>query len=109
AQAEAPKKPPKLLPALAKNTPLKNPTPTPAKPKDPAKKEEPPQQQPVKFVRKAPGKPLAKLTAAQLDDLMEQYVGGIQNSQPISDEAFPRRLTLDMLGREPKREEMEAF
>ena len=109
AQAEAPKKLPKLLPALAKNTPPKNPTPTPAKPKDPAKKEEPPQQQPVKFVRKAPGKPIAKLTAAQLDDLMEQYVGGIQNSQPISDEAYLRRLTLDLLGRQPKREEMEAF
>jgi Protein of unknown function (DUF1549)/Protein of unknown function (DUF1553) len=109
AQAEAPQKPPKLLPALAKNTPLKTPNPTPVKPNDAPKKEEPPQQQPVKFVRKAPGKPLAKLTPVQLDELMEQYVGGIQNSQPISDEAFLRRITLDLLGRQPKRKEMEAF
>ena len=106
AQAEAPKKPPKLLPALAKNTPK---TAAPAKPKDPAKKEEPPQQQPVKFVRKAPTKPLAKLTSAQLDELMEQYVGGIKESQPISDEAFLRRITLDLLGRQPKLLEMDAF
>ncbi|MBC7852599.1 MAG: DUF1549 domain-containing protein [Pirellulaceae bacterium] len=110
AQAEAPKKPPKLLPALAKNTsPLKKPNPTPAKPKEGAKKEEPPQQQPVKFVRKSPAKPLAKLTPAQLDELMEQHVGGIQNSQPISEEAFLRRLSLDLLGRQPKREEMGLF
>ncbi|MCE9525836.1 MAG: DUF1549 domain-containing protein [Planctomycetales bacterium] len=108
AQDDAPKKPPKLLPALAKNTP-KTPNPTPAKPKDPAKKEEPPQQQPEKFVRKAPGKPLAKLTPAQLDELMEQHVGGIKNSQPISDEAFLRRVTLDLLGRQPKLPEMDSF
>jgi hypothetical protein len=108
AQAEAPKKPPKLLPVLAKNTP-KTPNPTPTKPKDPAKKEEPPQQQPAKFVRKAPAKPLAKLSPQQLDELMEQYVGGIKNSQPISDEAFLRRVTLDLVGRQPKREEMETF
>ena len=109
AQAEAPQKPPKLLPALVKSTPVKTPNPTPAKPKEGAKKEEPPQQQPAKFVRKAPGKSLAKLTAAQLDDLMEQYVGGIKESQPISDEAFLRRITLDLIGRQPKREEMETF
>ncbi|MFN0020467.1 MAG: DUF1549 domain-containing protein [Pirellulaceae bacterium] len=106
AQAEAPKKPPKLLPALAKNTPK---SPTPVKPKDPAKKEEPPQQQPAKFVRKAPTKPLTKLTPAQLDELMEQHVGGIKESPPISDEAFLRRITLDLLGRQPKLPEMDAF
>ncbi len=107
AQAEAPQKPPKLLPALAKNTPPK--TPVPAKPKEGTKKEEPPQQQPVQFVRKTPAKPVAKLTPSQLDELMEQYVGGIQNSQPISDEAFLRRVTLDLIGRQPKLPEMDAF
>lgn len=107
AQAEAPQKPPKLLPALAKNTPPK--TPVPAKPKEGTKKEEPPQQQPVQFVRKTPAKPVAKLTPSQLDELMEQYVGGIKNSQPISDEAFLRRVTLDLIGRQPKLPEMDAF
>lgn len=107
AQVEAPQKPPKLLPALAKNLPPK--TPVPAKPKEGAKKEEPPQQQPVQFVRKAPAKPVAKLTPPQLDELMEQYVGGIKNSQPISDEAFLRRITLDLIGRQPKLPEMDAF
>ena len=109
AQAEAPQKPPKLLPALAKNTPPpKPPTPAP-KLKAGEKKPEPPQEQPAKFVRKAPGRPFAKLTPAQLDGLMDKYVGGITQSQPISDEAFLRRLTLDLIGRQPKREEMESF
>ena len=45
-------------------------------------------------MRKAATKQLAKLTAPQLDALMEQYVGGIKDSQPISDEAFLRRVTL---------------
>ncbi len=108
AQAEVPKKPPKLLPALAKNNPPVK-TPVPAKPKEGTKKEEPPQQQPVKFVRKAPAKQFSKLSSAQLDDLLEQNIGGIKNSQPISDEAYLRRITLDLVGRQPKLPEMDAF
>ena len=95
---EAPKKPPKLLAALKKS----------AKPAD--KKEEPaPAERPPTFVRKVPSRSLAKLTPRQLDQLMERYVGGIQEATVIDDEAFLRRVTLDLVGRQPTLAEREAF
>jgi hypothetical protein len=85
-----------------------------AKAKKPAakvaeKKEEPPQEKPPVFVRKEPAKPRAKVTSQQLDELMEKYVGGIQTAILIDDEAYLRRVTLDLIGRQPTMPEMEAF
>jgi uncharacterized protein DUF1549/uncharacterized protein DUF1553 len=96
---EAPKKPPKLLAALKK----------PAKPDDQKKEEPAPVEKPPKFVRKAPAKPVVKLTPRQLDRLMEKYVGGILEAPVIDDEAFLRRVTLDLIGRQPTLAEREAF
>ncbi|HZN36713.1 MAG TPA: DUF1549 domain-containing protein, partial [Pirellulaceae bacterium] len=73
------------------------------------KKEEPPQEQPPVFVRKEPAKPRAKLTSEQLDKLMQQYVGGIDNAILVDDEAFLRRVTLDLIGRQPTMAEMTSF
>jgi hypothetical protein len=73
------------------------------------KPEEPPQETPPAFTRKAPAKPHAALTSARLDELMERHVGGILKASVIDDEAFLRRVTLDVIGRQPTMEEMEAF
>src|SRR5262245_31741119 len=70
---------------------------------------EAPQETPPAFVRKAPVKPHAALTSQQVDALMERYVGGIQNAILVDDEAFLRRLTLDLIGRQPTMAEMETF
>jgi hypothetical protein len=104
AQAEAPQKPPKLLAALS--TPNK-----PAKPaaKPEEKKPEEPADVAPPFARRAPSKPLAKITSDKLDALMEQYVGGIEAAIPIDDEAYIRRVTLDLIGRQPTLDEREAF
>jgi Protein of unknown function (DUF1549)/Protein of unknown function (DUF1553) len=99
---------------FAKNTPklaaaIK---PDPQKPAAKAaekKDDPPPQETPPVFTRKPPTKPHAPLTPAQLDRLMEQYVGGIQSSIVVDDEAFLRRITLDALGRQPTMDEMSAF
>lgn len=96
---EAPKKHPKLLAALKK----------PAKPDDKKKEEPAPVEKPPQFVRKTPARPLAMLTPQRLDELMEKHVGGISDARPIDDEAFLRRVTLDLIGRQPTLAEREAF
>jgi uncharacterized protein DUF1549/uncharacterized protein DUF1553 len=73
------------------------------------KPEPPPQETPPAFTRKAPSKPHAKLSSQRLDQLMDQYVGGIQTAIVVEDEAFLRRLTLDVIGRQPTMAEMDAF
>jgi hypothetical protein len=95
---EAPKKPPKLLAALKKS----------AKTED-KKAESPPVEKPPAFVRKSPAKPLERLTPQKLDEQMEKYVGGISQARPIDDEAFLRRVTLDLIGRQPTPAERQVF
>jgi len=70
--------------------------------------EAPPEIAPV-FARKVPAKPLARLTSQQLDQLLEKHVGGIDTAILIDDEAFLRRLTLDLIGRQPTMPEMTEF
>jgi hypothetical protein len=103
AQEEAPKKPPKLLATLNANPNKPAAKPAEKKPEEPVSEAAPP------FARKAPTKPLAKITSDALDALMEQHVGGIENSIPIDDEAYIRRVTLDLIGRQPTLAEREAF
>ncbi|HEX5104427.1 MAG TPA: DUF1549 domain-containing protein, partial [Pirellulaceae bacterium] len=103
AQEEAPKKPPKLLATLNIKPAKPAAKPDDKKPEEPASEEAPP------FVRHAASKPLTKITSARLDELMEEQVGGIENSIPIDDEAYIRRVTLDLIGRQPTLEESEAF
>jgi hypothetical protein len=40
---------------------------------------------------------------------MEKYVGGISQARPIDDEAFLRRVTLDLIGRQPTPAERQVF
>ncbi|HMC11210.1 MAG TPA: DUF1549 domain-containing protein, partial [Pirellulaceae bacterium] len=70
---------------------------------------ETPQETAPVFVRKSPAKPRARLTTEQLDRLMDKHVGGIATTIVVDDESFLRRLTLDLIGRQPTMDEMRAF
>jgi len=102
-EAEKTKSP--LLVALKKGAAAK----TPAADKKEAKKPEPVAEKAPEFKRKAASRPVARLSAEQLDELMEKYVGGVEDAAVVSDEDFLRRLTLDLIGRQPTPGEMEAF
>jgi hypothetical protein len=73
------------------------------------KKPEPPQETPPAFARKAPAKAVARLTSEQLDALMEKHVGGIADASLVDDEDYIRRVTLDLVGRQPTMAECDAF
>jgi hypothetical protein len=108
-KAEAEKnQPPKLLAALKPTDPKK--PGTPAKPA-PAKKEPPKvvTEEAPAFERLPPAKPARKLTAADLDTAMEKYVGKLDVAPQVNDEAFLRRVSLDLIGRQPTMPEMKAF
>jgi hypothetical protein len=72
------------------------------------KKAEPPEIAPL-FVRKAPAKLHARVTSHEIDALMEKHVGGIESAILVADEAFLRRVTLDLVGRQPTMDEMNDF
>jgi len=73
------------------------------------KAEAAPQESAPVFARKAPVAPHSAITSQQIDELMEKHVGGIRTSRPVDDEAFIRRLTLDLIGRQPTMDEMNQF
>jgi hypothetical protein len=79
------------------------------KPAAAKKAEPPPQETPPAFVRKAPTKAVARLTTEQLDALMEQHVGGVADAEIVADEDYIRRVTLDLIGRQPTMAECDAF
>lgn len=70
---------------------------------------EPPPEKAAPFARNAPSKPRQKLSSDALDALLEKHVGGISDAALCDDESFLRRVTLDLLGRQPKPDEMRAF
>lgn len=79
-----------------------------ASPKKADEKKTPPTAEKApEFQRKAPTRPVARLSPAQLDELMEKYVGGVMEAPLVSDQDFLRRLTLDLIGRQPTIAEME--
>jgi hypothetical protein len=96
---------PKLLATLtAKADPNK-----PAVKDEKKKPEPPPQESAPAFAREKPTKPHTGLTTQQLDALMEKFVGGISTARVVDDEAFLRRLSLDLIGRQPTMDEMSRF
>jgi hypothetical protein len=107
-KAEFEKNTPKLADAI-------KPDPNKPDPKKPVAKvaekkvEPPPQEKAPAFVRHAPAKRHANLTSGQLDALMEKHVGGIETAILVDDEAYLRRVTLDLVGRQPTMSEMETF
>ncbi len=96
AKKEAAKNPP---PLVAKSAAKPAPTAVSTKIEEPA----------IKFEKTAPSRPLARLTPAELDSLLEQYVTGISSTAVIYDEQFLRRVSLDVIGRQPSAEELEQF
>lgn len=92
----------KLVQADAKKAPAKKPA---AKKEAVAKKPpEPPKFQPI-----AASRDLAKLTPEQLDKALEEKAAGMADLPQTSDEAFLRRASLDLIGRQPTRDELVAF
>jgi hypothetical protein len=104
--AEVKKNQPPDMPKLevAANRPGK-----PAAAKEEPKPEPPPVEKPTPFVRQTLKKVRAELTSAQLDEVLEKAIGGIQDAALCDDAAFLRRVTYDLIGRQPKPEEMHAF
>lgn len=101
---------PKLLAALKPVTPAPPQKAAPnANAKETEKTQPPAEPKAPPFVRKSPTRPHARLTSEELDRLMEQYVGGIFDAAVVDDEAFQRRVTLDLIGRQPTMAEREAF
>ncbi|QDU26194.1 hypothetical protein ETAA8_12690 [Anatilimnocola aggregata] len=105
--------PPKLLAAIKPVEPKAAPKPGEPKTAKPApmKKETPKvtAEKALAFERSKSTKVNGRLKAEQLDTLMEKFVGGIVNAPLTGDEAFLRRLSLDLIGRQPTMAEMHAF
>lgn len=81
-------------------------TPPPAaKPKAPQPIIEPP----PPFVRAKPAKPQAKLTVDELNQLLAKHLGDAAEANAAADDAFFRRLSLDLIGRQPTPAEMKEF
>ena len=109
AQAYAAKNSPKLLASLPTTgkKPAK-PGAKPAKADDAAKPAAPAAETATAFVRQPPAKPLKRLTSADVDQLMAKFAG-LKDDVLVDDVAFLRRLSLDLIGRQPTREEAEQF
>jgi hypothetical protein len=78
------------------------------KPGDKPQPNEPPAEPAPKFQRVAAAgaKPLS---LEQFDALLEERLGEVKDESIVRDELFLRRLTLDIVGRQPTAAELEAF
>ena len=74
----------------------------------PAKQPEKAPEPKIEFNRVAAGE-LPQLTSQQLDELLGKELGDMSQAPVISDELFLRRVTLDLVGRQPTLAESEAF
>ncbi|HTN74527.1 MAG TPA: DUF1549 domain-containing protein, partial [Pirellulaceae bacterium] len=79
----------------------------PAKPKVEAPPAAPVEPTP-EFVR-TPPKQRRELTPGQLDGLLQVALPELKQAEAVSDEQFLRRVSLDLIGRNPTREELVAF
>lgn len=61
------------------------------------------------FVRATPGASPTSLTPGQLDALLQREIPELAEAQPIDDATFLRRVSLDLIGRNPTRAELQAF
>lgn len=61
------------------------------------------------FVRVAPQETLKRLAPEELDALLKPHFGEVKSDELASDETFLRRVTLDIIGRQPKPDERAAF
>src|SRR5690606_11600692 len=74
----------------------------------PAKAALPPSEPSPNFQRK-PVDEFSRLTPQQLDSLLERLLGGANPTPLVDDEVFLRRVSLDIVGRQPTVEEFECF
>lgn len=92
---------------------LKQPVKKPAKRVDPKKKEDPKKEEPepepeITYV--PPKKVLGPtITVGQLDELIAKQMGDAKPAEAVSDEQFLRRLSLDLIGRQPTPQELNAW
>ncbi|MEK6236366.1 MAG: DUF1549 domain-containing protein [Planctomycetales bacterium] len=98
---------------IAKKNPLvvKNPVAAKKPTKKPAavKKDAKPSPEITAALTRPERKPVYLLTSEKLDKLLDGELGEAKTAPPISDELFLRRATLDVIGRPPTVEEMDAF
>lgn len=81
-------------------------------PKVVAKKDDKPAPPPPKrpdFTRPSVERAVAELTAAQLDAMLHESLGNVKEAPVVDDAWFLRRVTLDLVGRQPSLEELQAF
>ena len=74
---------------------------------DESKKPTPPPTPAVEFVR-TPAQGTQRLTVEKLNELLAEEIG-IKEINVVDDEIFLRRVTLDLVGRQPTMEELQAF
>lgn len=95
--------------SLLSNGPKPAPTPTP-KPKTESKEDAKPTLVAVEpFSRVAPSTPAKPLSPDELDALLKPHQKDGSSEGLASDDAFLRRVTLDIIGRQPKPEERAAY
>jgi hypothetical protein len=97
----------KLVQADAKTKPVVKKPPAPPAKKNEVAKSPPPE--PPKFNPIPPSRAVASLTPPQLDDLLEAKADGMADVPQTSGEEFLRRASLDLIGRQPTRDELLAF
>jgi len=68
-----------------------------------------PAPQPVAFERIPPSGEVEKLTPAELDALLSEELGPVEATDLLDDERFLVRASLDVIGRQPTRAELQAF
>jgi hypothetical protein len=95
--------------ARAKETPIKATASPAAVAKDKEKKPALPPEPAPPFVRITPVKTPRSLTPGQLDVLLEKEVPELASAKLVDDETFLRRVSLDLIGRNPTRDELQSF
>lgn len=61
------------------------------------------------FERESPSRPLKQLTSAELDKLLDDHIGSVADVPAADDATFLRRVSLDLIGRQPTLEELDSF
>ncbi len=80
-----------------------------AKSKPAAKQDETPAPTYVPKFQRPAVEGVSQLTSPQLDAMLVEKLGEVAATPPIPDELFLRRVTLDLVGRQPTVAELEAF
>jgi hypothetical protein len=97
------------LAEVKKNLPVDQPKLVVNGPMGDAKPAEPPPEKAPPLARSSPSKPKRRLSPEAIDALLAKHIGQIDDTSLCDDESFLRRVTLDLLGRQPKPEEVAEF